>query len=167
MQHPTPQQPASPAPASIAPTLFGDDPADRADRAVEPRDAALTAAYIACPRTLDDLPYTDDFDRLYETAGGTPVWISRRDAFRRLLNLRKANRLSYPKASRPGPAVKVTAADEATLARLVVEQVGTLGGRDQLLYDDRFDAITHAFIKETGRALTPHDLWRLVAKLAK
>jgi hypothetical protein len=61
----------------------------------------------------------------------------------------------------------VTPEDEALLADLVRGAVGTLGQRDQLLYDPRFDALVQAFNARTGRNLSPHDVWRLVAKLAK
>ncbi len=71
------------------------------------------------------------------------------------------------------PAVKVTPEEESTLTHLVQSaleskmQSPALGQRDQLLYDDRFPMIVSTFNARTGRNLTPHDVWRLVAKLAK
>jgi len=45
--------------------------------------------------------------------------------------------------------------------------VGSLGQRDQLPYSEQSGPLVAAFNQQTGRDLTPHDVWRLVAKLAK
>lgn len=146
-------------------TLFGTDvPDDHDDR--------LIAAYVAAGRTLDDLPYTTEFDSIYDSVGGEGSGRSRHDVLHRLQNLRKANKL--PRLGRAAtPAVKVTPEEESTLTHLVQSaleskmQSPALGQRDQLLYDDRFPTIVSTFNARTGRNLTPHDVWRLVAKLAK
>lgn len=140
-------------------TLFGGISADE-------RDAALVRAYEAAGRTLDDLPYTPEFDQIYHAAGGDAAWESRREAFRRLHTLRKAARLArMGKAA--GESIKVTPDEEALLTRLVVARVGTLGQRDQLIFTPEFDALVQAFNAKTSRDLSPHDLWRLLAKIAK
>lgn len=137
----------------------------------EDRDVLLIERYKVVGRTLDDLPYTDEFEELYKGAGGDAVWGSRREAFRRLHNLRKASKL--PTMGRGlgvagGAArVKLTDEEEAGLAAMVVERVGTLGQRDQLVYDRRLDEIAEQFNGRWGRGLRPYDVWRLVAKLAK
>jgi len=141
-------------------SLFGD---------IQPRtpggDDHLVAAYVAVGRTLDDLPYTDEFERLVTMLGGEGG-LARREVLHRLHNLRKANKL--PRLGRAaGPSIKVTEDEEALLEGLVTEQAGTLGQRDQLVYDARFDTLTERFNARTGRSLSRHDLWRLVAKLAK
>ncbi|GJQ29978.1 MAG: hypothetical protein HBSAPP03_18620 [Phycisphaerae bacterium] len=142
------------------------DPVEAKRSSAGTRDAALVEAYLRVGRTLDDLPYTDDFERVYEAAGGVETWGSRRDALHRLMNLRKAGKL--PKLGRAAsPAVMVTADEDAVLIDLVVEAAGTLGQRDQLLYDAKFDGVVQGFNARTGRNLGPHDVWRLVAKLAK
>lgn len=146
-------------------TLFGADaPADSDDR--------LIAAYVAAARTLDDLPYTPEFDRIYDSVGGEGSGKSRHDVLHRLQNLRKANKL--PRLGKAAtPTVKVTPEEESALTHLVQSELESkvqspaLGQRDQLLYDDRFPVIVSTFNARTGRNLTPHDVWRLVAKLAK
>lgn len=141
-------------------SLFGD---------IRPRslgsDDRLVAAYVEVGRTLDDLPYTDEFEKLVAVLGGEGA-VARREVLHRLQNLRKANKL--PRLGRAaGPSIKVTEDEESLLVALVTEQAGTLGQRDQLVYDPRFDTLTERFNARTGRGLSRHDLWRLVAKLAK
>lgn len=127
-------------------------------------DAALIAAYVKVGRTLDDLAYTQDFDTLYESLPQPRK--HRADVIHRLQNLRKANKL--PRLGRAvSQPIKVTPEEESILAQLVVSACGTIGQRDQLLYDDRFDTIVTTFNEKTSRNLTPHDAWRLIAKIAK
>ena len=58
MPHAAPHQPG----------LFGNDP-------VAIADTALVAAYVHAGRTLDDLPYTPEFDAIYLQAGaGKSRW---------------------------------------------------------------------------------------------
>jgi hypothetical protein len=120
----------------------------------EARDRRLVGAYVEVGRTLDDLPYTDEFERVMEKSGeGDRRWV-----LHRLQNLRKAKKL--PRLGRGESAsVKVTEAEEGALRALVE--------RDQLLYDPKFDGIVEAFNAKTGRTLSLHDAWRLIAKLAK
>jgi hypothetical protein len=140
----------------------------------EEQDRLLTLAYVNAGRTLDDLPYTPEFERIYQTVGqsvGQAVSSekglgSRAEVFRRLHTLRKAAKL--PRLGRAASStVRVTAEEEALLATLIIERVGTLGQRDRLPYDPRIDDLAQVFNERTGRALSAHDLWRLVAKLAK
>jgi len=129
-------------------------------------DRALIDAYTAVGRTLDDLPYTDDFTRLLQLAARPEPEQHARPVFRRLQNLRKANKL--PTLGRaPSTPIRVTPDEEAALTRLVVDLVGSLGQRDQLLYDPRFPELVAAFNTATGRNLDLHDAWRLLAKIAK
>ncbi|MFO0857140.1 MAG: hypothetical protein U0640_07275 [Phycisphaerales bacterium] len=124
----------------------------------------LVATYLKVGRTLDDLAYTDDFDALYNML---PEPRKHRAAvIHRLQNLRKANKL--PRLGRAvSQAIKVTPEEESILAQLVIDACGTIGQRDQLLYEERFDTIVSAFNEKTSRNLTPHDVWRLIAKIAK
>lgn len=127
-------------------------------------EPALVRAYVEAGRTLDDLPYTDEFESLVAALGGEGV--DRRAVIHRLQNLRKANKL--PRLGRgASSSIKVTEREEAVLVGLVEVAAGTLGQRDQLLYDAKFDTIVEKFNGSTGRSLTHHDVWRLVAKLAK
>ena len=54
----------------------------------------LNELYSDCPRTLDDLPYTAEFNRLHEQfIARTGKAVSRHDVWRALSNLRKASKL--------------------------------------------------------------------------
>jgi cephalosporin-C deacetylase-like acetyl esterase len=168
-------RPAEPCPAPASdgqPSLFGPGPLVRQDA-----DEALIAAYVSTGRTLDDLPYTPEFERLHRAMqdavkgaegreGGLGNGRSEREVFHKLHNLRKAGKL--PRLGKPaGKPPRLPEADEAALSALVIDAVGSLGQRDQLPYSDRFAPLVVAFNERTGRSLSPHDVWRLVAKLAK
>lgn len=142
-------------------SLFGAD----ALGSPESADAALIAAYEAAGRTLDDLPYTAEFERIYEAAGAGQNR-TRREVFRRLHNLRKAGKL--PRLGRAATApIRLRPAEERVLVDLVVAEVGTLGQRDRLAYGDGFGRVAAAFASQTGRSLSEHDLWRVICKVAK
>lgn len=129
----------------------------------------LIAAYVAIGRTLDDLPYTGDFERLLARlrASGSPD-PDRRAVILTLQRLRKARKGGLPSVGRVASAPpKVHAEEETLLASLVTDAVGSLGSRDSLLYDPRFDTIVETFNFRTSKAMSHHDVWRLVAKLAK
>jgi len=138
-------------------SLFGPGPAP-----ADP-DEPLIQAYVSGGRTLDDLPYTPEFERLFRAAAAGR---SEREVFHRLHNLRKAGRL--PRLGKPASLPpRLDAGGEARLAALVVEAVGSLGQRDQLPYTQAFDSLVERFNQQAGRTLAPHDVWRLIAKLAK
>lgn len=139
-------------------------PAPRADD-----EQRLIEAYVAIGRTLDDLPYTEDFERLIEQYR-TPSLPEpdRRAVILTLQRLRKARKGGLPSVGRVASAPpKVTSDEESLLASLVTGAVGSLGSRDSLLYDPRFDAIVETFNFKTSKTVSRHDVWRLVAKLAK
>mgnify|MGYP001800175450 CR=1 FL=1 len=145
---------------------FADDQPDDIQHAGDP-DAPiqeLIDAYERGGRTLDSLPYTEAFDEIWSACGSR--FDSRRALLHKLHNLRKAGRLPRLGRSTDSPP-KLAPDDEAALAELVVEHAGSLGQRDRLPYTDAFDALAEAFAGRTGRALSAHDLWRVVAKLAK
>lgn len=133
-------------------------------------DELLVSVYAKQGRTLDDLPYTPQFEAVYQAmagggddAGGA---ITRRALFHRLHNLRKAGklpRLGKARGSRP----RLNPEQEALLAELVREHVGELSKRDQLLYTDAFDTIVNTFNTRAGLNLSAHDAWRIIVKLAK
>ena len=144
--------------------LFGTDSAPA--QTLDDQDQALVRAYVAAGRTLDDLPYTAEFEAIFKAVGGEETGRDRRAVFHRLHNLRKAKKLPrLGKASEPPP--HILPEDESLLGTLVVERVGTLGQRDQLPYDTRFDDLVQVFGARSGRGLSQRDVWRLVAKLAK
>jgi hypothetical protein len=142
--------------------------------ALDAATEALIESYVLAGRSLDDLPYTPEFDRLFANSrgggegGGGGGGGSQRDVLRRLHNLRKAGKL--PKLGRQAvqsAPPRISPEEERTLAGLVIDTTGTLGQRDQLPYDPKFEAIVNEFNQRTGRMMSPHDVWRLVAKLAK
>ena len=126
----------------------------------------LIAAYVEVGRTLDDLPYTEEFIRMCELASATEAGMNEHAVFRRLQNIRKAGKLP-PIGRASSRAPRLSEAEEGWLANAVVETVGSLGQRDQLPFTTRFDILLNRFNESTGRSLSPHDLWRVVAKLAK
>lgn len=157
--------PTVPAPGAPA-SLFGADDHPRDSAARRSTDAALIAAYQQTGRTLDDLPYTSDFDAMHAQLQSAGAGLTKRAVLQRLQNLRKAGRL--PPAGRAASTPPRISEDEESLLReLVIAMTGSLGQRDQLPYDPRFDGLVEAFNQQAGRELSPHDIWRLVAKLAK
>ena len=148
------------SPEAITASLFGDD-------AEVPDQLEMTVAkrYAQVGRTLDDLPYTDDYEQLWSSLAKSTN-TDRRGLFHKLHTMRKAGKL--PRLGRAeGAPPKIEPEEERWLARLVETELGSLGQRDRLPYTDTFDTIVERFGEETGRTLSPHDCWRLIAKLAK
>jgi hypothetical protein len=143
----------------VAETLFGADG----------DDGLLIGAYQRQGRTLDDLPYTPQFEALYLAMyGGDPAdeVPDRAAVFHRLHNLRKAGRLPRMGRAQTRPP-RIDAEQERLLVDLVTQAVGALSKRDQLLYTPAFDTLVTRFNSETGLSLSPHSAWRIIAKLAK
>lgn len=133
-------------------------------------DDLLIRVYEKQGRTLDDLPYTEEFEHIVEAVAldGSSVSTTERAAIlHRLQNLRKSGRLprlGRTTAERP----RIDAEHEHTLRMLVQTELGGgMGGRDQLPYTLAFDRIAESFATDTGLRLEARDLWRLIAKLAK
>ncbi|HYF13634.1 MAG TPA: hypothetical protein VD971_01030 [Phycisphaerales bacterium] len=142
-------------------TLFdiGEDDQTRAD-------ARLIEAYVRAGRGLDDLAYTPEFEAVMRDLASAGDARKEREVLQRLQNLRKAKKL--PALGRTqSPAVKVSTEEEQALREIVLGVIGTLGQRDQLPYTPAMDAIAETFMARCGRPLSPHDLWRLIQKLAK
>lgn len=134
-------------------------------QAREDPDTRLIAAYEAEGRTLDDLPYTDSFGRIHDSVH-LALGTDERGTLHRLYNLRKAGRL--PRLGRAAsPPLRINPEEEDVLTELLAEAIGRLGGRDRLPYTPTFDTVAERFTAATGRQLSPHDLWRLIAKVAK
>lgn len=143
-------------------SLFDPDAPDLND---DRAGALIARAYEQTGRTLDDLPYTDDYEQLWSQLA-KPTNLGRRELLHTLHNMRKAGRL--PKLGRsPAKPTRIEPDEEAMLITLVAAAVGSLGQRDRLPYTPEFDALAERFNAQTGRSLSAHDLWRLIAKLAK
>jgi argininosuccinate lyase len=139
-------------------SLFGDS------LPVDDDDAALINAYVSADRTLDDLPYTDEFESIHRAVGGSGG--SRNSVFHRLHNLRKAGKLPRLGKAREKPPI-ITDEQTAVLTELVEGAIGKLSLRDQLPFTDDFDRIVAGFNARTGLQFSPYQVWRVVAKLAK
>lgn len=130
-------------------------------------DDLLVSVYQKQGRTLDDLPYTDSFETIYLSMyAGEADAPARAKVFHRLHNLRKAGKL--PRLGRAhGQRPRITPEQESLLASKVELAVGALSKRDQLLYTEAFEVLCTTFNTDAGLDLSRHDIWRLVAKLAK
>jgi len=129
------------------------------------RPEALKRIYVQIARTADDLPYTPHFERLYSlyAAEHPAAKPTRRQTWRQLLNLRKSGGLPrLGEAPTPPPVVSEEAVAE--LKKLIGK---SMGKRDRLPYTEEFDKLVDAFNATQKPPLSPHLIWRLVAKLAK
>lgn len=132
---------------------------------VPAKPGLLGEIYVQIGRTADDLPYTPQFEELFNLyAARLPEpKPTRREVWRHLLNLRKAGKLPKLGEAR-SPSPEVSEEDR----RIVKELLGKdIGKRDRLPYSERFDRLVDEFNKRRERPLSPHLVWRLVAKLAK
>jgi predicted enzyme related to lactoylglutathione lyase len=136
---------------------------------VEPKIAAkknvLATIYQNIARTADDLPYTPHFESLYASYTrqlGEPK-PTRQEVWRHLLNMRKAGDLPKlgPAKSKPP---KLDKSEESRLRDLLGDAIGK---RDRLPYTPRFDQLVTDFNRPLTKKLSPHVVWRIVAKLAK
>ena len=129
------------------------------------RREALTQIYVQIVRTADDLPYTPQFEQLYGlyTAAVPDPKPTHAEVWRHLLNLRKGGKLpKLGEARTDSPEIDPEA--EGTLRNLLGKDIGK---RDRLPYSERFDALVDRFNQTRARPLSPHLVWRLVARLAK
>ena len=126
----------------------------------------LAGIYGQIGRTADDLPYTPDFEKLFDlyTSQHQDPKPTREEVWRQLLNLRKkAGGLPKLGEARSRPPA-ITPEDRARLLEMLGEDIGR---RDRLPYSKRFDQLVDEFNKTQPRPLSPHLVWRLVATLAK
>ena len=129
-------------------------------------DELLASVYQKQGRTLDDLPYTPDFEAIFAAVTGDESASGRAQLFRRLHNLRKAGKLPRLGKAKESPP-RLAAEHEAIVTGLVEAEVGQLSKRDQLPYTEGFDRVVAGLNSRAALSLSPHDVWRVVAKLAK
>ena len=141
---------------------------------LSPRRETLARLYEKAGRTADDLPYTPQFESIHTAyaAGFPEPQPDRAETWRHLLLLRKGGDLPKLGAAKsaPPPTSDVKAVD--LVHRLILECfAGNIGRRDRLPYSPEFDRLTERFNSARAAAndppLAPHQLWRLVAGLAK
>ena len=130
-------------------------------------DSLLMELYEQVGRPLDDLPYTEEFDRLYEAFCQKCPGRTKYDVVERLFRLRKAGVLTRLGHGLSGP-VSVADEDVSALEPLVRKYAGTLGQRDRLPYTAEFDRLVEEFNRRSAsKPLDAHAVWRLVARVAK
>lgn len=125
----------------------------------------LIKLYEEVGRTADDLPYTPQFEKLFDLYGAQhhDPRPTRREVWRHLLNLRKGGKLPKLGEARSS-SPEITSDDQQKLRELLGTDIGK---RDRLPYTDRFDKLIDEFNKTQPRPISPHMIWRLVARLAK
>ncbi|MEM1011189.1 MAG: VOC family protein [Planctomycetota bacterium] len=139
---------------------------------LSPRRELLAKLYKKAGRTADDLPYTPQFETIHtayaaEFAGPQP---DRRETWRHLLSLRKRGQLPRLGAARDASPVDDRASE---LIRSLIDKLfdGKIGRRDRLPYSEDFETLRDAFnaerVQRREPSMSPHALWRLVAKAAK
>jgi hypothetical protein len=146
--------------AATAEALF---PGAEPDAAM--KSEALIRLYQQIGRTADDLPYTPHFEKLFTdyAAEHTAAKPTRRQTWRQLLTLRKSGNLPKLGATRTAPP-KVSEEAIAQLKKLIGPGIGR---RDRLPYTEEFEKLVDAFNAKQERPLSPHLVWRVVARLAK
>ncbi len=141
--------------------LFAGAPPEK----IVPKKDELARIYLSIGRTADDLPYTPEFESLFEQYGEVMEGrkIDHAEVWRQLLTMRKAKLLP-----RLGPAItrppEVKPEEKQHLRALLGADIGR---RDRLPYSKRFSEISDGFNATRRRPMSPHLLWRLIATLAK
>lgn len=148
--------PAAPSPERLFDEATSDHKPDR---------ERLATLYEKLGRTADDLPYTTHFETLYDAyvTGFPEPKPSHNEVWRHLLTTRKAGKLPKLGAAKSKPP-EIDDVDRIRLHRLLADDIGK---RDRLPYTPRFDELVSAFNAGRRRAFSPHQIWRLVATLAK
>ena len=96
-----------------------------------------------------------------------PLSVDRRRALA-LLGSSLAAPMLMPRMGRAAEAPpRIASEHESLLTQLVECEIGKLSLRDRLPYTDAFDRIVTTFNTQAGLNLSPHDVWRIIAKLAK
>jgi hypothetical protein len=136
-------------------------------RAPSTSDKRLMELYAQAGRSLDDLPYTEEFDELCESfRKDFPDW-DQGGILQRLFSLRKAGMLQRGAATVTSP-LSIAEDEVALLEQLVRKYAGGLGQRDRLPYSPEFDRSVQEFNSaRVGAPLGQHAVWRLVARIAK
>lgn len=132
---------------------------------VTPKREALVAAYEAVGRTADDLPYTHHFESVFDAykKAFDSTKPTRQETWRHLLNTRKAGQLPKLGEAR-SQAPETTDVERAAIRDLLGDEIGR---RDRLPYTEKFDELVGLIQRAVGKSWSPHQIWRLVATLAK
>lgn len=127
----------------------------------------LLDIYQSHLRSVDDLPYTQDFSEIASQWGvNEDDEAGKAELFRALLRLRKAGRL--PRVSTvTRQEIPLSPSQRELLGLLLVRHLGTLGSRDRLPYTAEFSRLYDEFVKQTNTELSKYDLWRAILSTSK
>lgn len=133
---------------------------------LDDRESLLIHLYKKEGRTLDDLPYTLEFDELYKNFSAKFAEANPRDTLQQLFRLRKSGRL--PRMGRASSQPFSLSPDEKDVIIQVLEDRGlSLSLRDRLPYTAEFDDVFSHITSRLDKTLSKHDVWRVLARLSK
>lgn len=113
--------------------------------------------------TRDALPYTDDFDKLYNGyVSQTGEKLTKHKFWRMLSNAAKRGGWKGKRRGEPAPDLTLQQCD--VLRALAA---GKLGSRDSLAYTTDLDEIRRQFNEATRLSLTERQVWRSLCNLGK
>lgn len=113
--------------------------------------------------TRDALPYTPEFDGLYQQyLDKGAEKLAKHEFWRLLSNVAKRGGWKGKRRGEPAPHLTHQQCDE--LRDLVA---GKLGSRDSLVYTDEFDDLLASFNASTGLKLTQREFWRTLCNIGK
>lgn len=137
---------------------------------LSPVDDRLAELYEDAGRSLDDLPYTPEFEGLAATARREfpSEFPDERAVFEKLLRLRKAAILPRHESD-SAPIASVDADDVILIEQLVRKHAGSPAHSDRLPYTKAFEELFNEYnAQSVCRKLTSrHQLWRVIARIAK
>lgn len=129
-------------------------------------DQRLVDEYERLATPVDDLPYTSEFQRMVDRLQSSGDTRTPAEILRRLLRLRKAAKL--PRVGRVATtSLKPPTEDVELLEGLLRQELSSPGARDSLLYTEQFDRMLAQYNLTATQTLSPHDFWRLIARLSK
>jgi hypothetical protein len=129
-------------------------------------DERLIAAYKRMGRSVDELPYSPEFDLIASTLQEHGDERDKGTLVRRLFNLRKAARLPSTERNAGRPQ-KLPVDDVALVEDLLRETLPTIGGRDRLLYSPAFDLLLDRYNARALQKLDQQEFWRLISRVSK
>lgn len=127
-------------------------------------DVRLVELFSKVGKSLDSLPYTEEFDKIYIEAKHLDGISSERDLLDRLLRLRKSGRL--PRLDKPTnekPDLSPEQLDQ--VASWLRNQIDTMSVREEIPYTEAFDRLADQFKSLLDRDLSRNTVWRILISL--
>lgn len=117
-------------------------------------------------KSLDSLPYTESFDKMFEQAKELQGIHTERELLSRLLRLRKSGRLPrLDKYEKPSNVVPERYKEQ--LQEIFRSHIEDLSVRENIPYTDAFDKIASRVKDVLDQELDPQDVWRILIQLTK